>query len=189
MKSPHALAPSVRRTLTTTVALATAMTGLATLSPAAQAASASAPTATSSAPNAAALREGFTIPAGKGTYTATSHGVSFTVVRPGPNTPANYCILDVETLLDDSNVEGYGSVSCEDAVYEAAIEVVLFYGATEENYALATGTNTFFVYTRTFAPAQVGNWQTGEEADVFWTGPSSYTQYGPSYSPWKYINI
>jgi hypothetical protein len=142
-------------------------------------------TAASSPHIVANLRESFTIPAGKGTYTATIRGVSFTAAR---NATANYCDIDSQTLLSEATVYGVASISCADEVYAAAVGAALYYGTTEESYNTNAEYNTFFVTVNTTAPLQAGTWQTEALADVYWTSPSSYTQYGPSYSSayWDY---
>jgi hypothetical protein len=131
------------------------------------------------------LRESFTIPAGTGPYSTTIHGVSFTAAK---SATANYCNINSQTLLSGSTVMGVASISCADEVYAAAVGAALYFGTTEESYNVTSQYSTFFVQVTTTAPLQAGTWQTEALADVYWTGPSSYTQYGPSYSSayWNY---
>ena len=132
----------------------------------------------------AKLREGFTIPAGTGSYSTTVHGTRITVAR---SATANYCDIDSQTLLSESTVMGVASISCADEVYAAAVGAALYYGTTEESYNVAYGYSTFFVQVTTTAPLQAGTWQTDALADVYWTGPSAYTQYAKNSSAyWDY---
>jgi hypothetical protein len=130
------------------------------------------------------LRESFTIPAGTGRYATTIHGIRITVTK---SATANYCDIDSQTLLSEATVQGVASISCADEVYAAAVGAALYYGTTEESYNVNAEYSTFFVQVMTTAPLQAGTWQTEALADVYWTGPSAYTQYSKNSSAyWDY---
>ena len=185
MKSLNELLRPRRRALAIAIAPTIAAVGLAGLSPAAQAATVTPAVAASSLHIVASLRESFTIPAGTGLYATTIHGVSFTAARS--ETP-NSCDIDSQTLLSDATVYGVASISCAGEVYAAAVGAALYFGTTEESYNVTSEYSTFFVQVTTTAPLQAGTWQTDALSDVYWTGPSAYTQYGPYWSSayWDY---
>jgi hypothetical protein len=176
----HALTHQGHRVLVTTAVTAIAAVGLVVATPAAQAATSALP----AAPTAGhiALRETFNIPAGQGTYAATAHGVTFTVVRAGKVSPAVACTLNVENpTISGSEVQGVAWVSCTSEIYKLEIEAALFYNGTEESYTIGTLSNTSGFAEETQSPLQAGDWQTGGEAYAY-SSATSYTQLGPALS-------
>jgi hypothetical protein len=177
------------RAVASAATLAMATVGLAALSPAAQAATPHATTAVGHA----ALRESFTIPAGRANYTATVDGAHVAVLRNGKVSPEITCTItaDLPYLLD-GYVQGYAYVTCTGEVYEIVLEAALFYDApsgwVEESDIYNYQFNTYNAFALTTAPVIAGYWQTAAVADVYWTTPSSGVQLGPADSASYYIS-
>jgi hypothetical protein len=174
---PHALIRPGRRALATAVTLAMAGAGLTALGPAAQAAT---PNAVTAGIGHTALRESFTVPAGKADFNATVDGVHVSVLRNGKVSPETTCTINVANpSIVDGGVEGSVGLGCTSEVYELVVGVALYYdsasGWVEESYTVNAATYTTFIDALTNTPAIAGDWEAVGVGDIYWSSPSSYS--------------